>query len=109
MTTEIAKIDTGDDVLNELLERLEEGQSLSTICAAKRMPHRRTIERWANADDALAADIARARQIGYQARAERAVVAAPLRARDHAVAVFQRLASHRPVLPSCVVAPWTRA
>lgn len=65
-----------DDVIAELLEALAEGRGLAEICSDKRMPDRRTIQRWSEKDDELAADIARAREVGYHFRAERAVMAA---------------------------------
>lgn len=62
-----------DDVIDELLEALREGKSMREICADKRMPNRETVSRWAKGDDELAANIVRARESGYHARAEKAV------------------------------------
>ena len=62
-----------DDVIAELLDKLADGESMSTICADKRMPDQSTIWRWSKRDDELAKDIARAREVGYVTRAERAV------------------------------------
>ena len=72
------KYDTefADDVISELLDRLSDGQSMAAICSEKRMPDQSTIWRWSKADDELAKDIARAREVGYFTRAERAVLAA---------------------------------
>jgi hypothetical protein len=61
------------DIIEELLERLRNGDSMRSICADQRMPDRETVRRWSDADDALAASIARARDVGYHDRAERAV------------------------------------
>lgn len=62
-----------EDVIDELLDALREGKSLREICRDKRMPDRETISRWAKGDDELAANIVRARETGYYARAEQAV------------------------------------
>jgi hypothetical protein len=62
-----------DDIIAELLERLADGVSMATVCAEPRMPDQSTIWRWSKADDELAKDIARAREVGYFARAEKAV------------------------------------
>lgn len=62
-----------DDLIAELLAALSEGKSLREICQDKRMPDRATIMRWSKGDDELAANIARARETGYHARAEQAV------------------------------------
>lgn len=65
--------DFADDVIEELLDALREGKSMREICKDKRMPNRETVNRWAKGDDDLAANIVRAREAGYHARAERAV------------------------------------
>lgn len=65
--------DWADDIMQEMISRLEEGESMRSICKDKRLPDRRTIERWARGDDELAANIVRARELGYHARAEKAV------------------------------------
>jgi hypothetical protein len=65
--------DFAEDVIEELLNALRDGKSMREICSDKRMPHRETIMRWAKRDDDLAANIVRAREAGYHARAERAV------------------------------------
>jgi hypothetical protein len=65
--------DFADDILAEMLEKLAAGESMSSICSDKRMPDQSTIWRWSKADDELARDIARAREVGYVTRAERAV------------------------------------
>lgn len=62
-----------EDVITELLASLREGKSMREICKDKRMPDRETVSRWAKGDDELAANIVRAREAGYHARAERAV------------------------------------
>lgn len=62
-----------EDVIDELLDALREGKSMREICSDKRMPDRTTIMRWAKQEDELAANIVRAREAGYYARAEQAV------------------------------------
>jgi len=58
---------------DELLERLAGGESLVAICKDERMPSLRTVHVWQSADDDLAAQILRAREVGYLLRGERAV------------------------------------
>lgn len=65
-----------DDLIAELLEQLAEGRSMASICTDRRMPDQSTIWRWSKADNELAKDIARAREVGYHNRAEKAVIAA---------------------------------
>lgn len=65
--------DFAEDVIEELLAFLRDGRSMREICTDKRMPDRGTVHRWAEADDELAANIRRAREVGYHARAEQAV------------------------------------
>lgn len=65
--------DFAEDVIEELLDALTEGKSMREICKDKRMPSRETIMRWAKGDDELATNIVRAREVGYYARAEKAV------------------------------------
>ena len=66
----------GDAVIEKIIDGLAEGKSLSQLCAGKDKPDRRTVQRWENGEDALADRIREAREIGYHARAERAVEAA---------------------------------
>lgn len=63
----------GAEVRDEIIEKLENGNSMRTICEDQRLPDRRTIERWQNEDPEFAAAIARARETGFDRRAERAV------------------------------------
>lgn len=76
--------DFAEDVIEELLSALREGKSMREICRDKRMPDRETVSRWAKGDDELAANIVRAREAGYHARAEQAVEGAKL-AKDAAL------------------------
>lgn len=75
-----------DDIVEELIERLAQGEGLATICKDRRMPNRRTVHRWMHANDELAERIMSAREIGFHDRAERAVqevrdTADPIKAR----------------------------
>lgn len=63
----------GDAIIDSLIDGLSEGKSLSQLCKGKGMPDRRTVQRWANGEDDLAERVREAREIGYHARAERAV------------------------------------
>ncbi len=62
-----------EEVIEEIIELLSEGESMRKICERPGMPNRRSIERWMTENPKLAADIARARAIGYDQRAEKAV------------------------------------
>jgi hypothetical protein len=65
--------DFAEDVIEELLTRLETGEDMASICSDKRMPSASTFWRWSKADDDLATRIVRAREIGYYIRADKAV------------------------------------
>ncbi|WP_206436014.1 hypothetical protein [Altericroceibacterium xinjiangense] len=69
----MADREVGESIINELLAKLAEGQSLNTICQDPHMPNRTTVWRWSNGDDELAQRLLEAREIGFFARAERAV------------------------------------
>jgi hypothetical protein len=56
-----------------ILELLAEGRSLRRICAASGMPARRTVRAWQDNDPEFAAAVIRAREIGFEERAEAAV------------------------------------
>jgi hypothetical protein len=59
---------------DEILALLAEGESLSTICKMDKMPSWGTVHNWMNAEPEFAGQVTRAREIGYQARAEKAVI-----------------------------------
>lgn len=65
--------DFAEDVIEELLARLETGEDMASICRDQRMPNASTFWRWSKQDDELASRIVRAREIGYHVRADRAV------------------------------------
>jgi hypothetical protein len=50
------------EMIEEIIERMEEGESLRKICEDEHMPHRRNVERWLADDPAFAAIYARARE-----------------------------------------------
>lgn len=64
------------EIIDQICERLADGESMRTICADRGMPDRRTVERWMADDEKLAATIAHAREVGYDQRADRAVAEA---------------------------------
>ena len=61
------------DTREQILALLADGESLSAICRRDDMPCWRTVHNWMDADKEYAAQITRAREIGYALRAERAV------------------------------------
>lgn len=64
---------TAKDQRERIIELLSDGQSLSAICDRDDMPCWRTVHNWMEADSEFAAQIRRAREVGYAIRAERAV------------------------------------
>ena len=52
------------EIIDEVCERLALGETLSRICAARDLPDRRTINRWAVKDSDLADRILTARRLG---------------------------------------------
>lgn len=67
-----------DAVSEAILERLSEGESLSTICADEAMPNRSTVQRWQIDDTEFDAAVTRAREAGMHVVAEKAVAAAKI-------------------------------
>lgn len=66
-----------DDQIEEMITRLEAGETLTSIGSDPRMPSMCTIMRWESEQDTdLGARITRARDIGFHARAEKAVTEA---------------------------------
>lgn len=60
-------------VREEICERLADGESLLQICKGKKMPNRRTVQRWQDDDPDFDAAITRARESGMFVLAEQAV------------------------------------
>lgn len=63
-----------DAVREELCSRLAEGKSLVEVCRADDMPSVRSVQNWMNDDAEFAAQVTRAREEGYELRAEKAVL-----------------------------------
>ena len=56
-----------DQLLNEVCERLERGESLISICSSAHLPSRSALLDWSRADDQIADRIRRARELGEDA------------------------------------------
>lgn len=65
-----------DEVRQAILDRLAEGESLSAICRDRDMPSRETVRQWQKADDEFDLAVTRAREDGFEKRANEAVLAA---------------------------------
>ena len=65
--------DFAEDVIEELITKLEQGDDMAAICSDPRMPAVSTFWRWSKGDDELAKRIVRAREVGYYIRADKAV------------------------------------
>lgn len=63
-------------VEQDIIDRLSDGESLSSICRDKIMPAWGTVHNWMDADEDFSVQITRAREIGYLTRADRAIEAA---------------------------------
>lgn len=59
-----------------IIERLADGESLSSICRDDAMPSWRTVHNWIDADEDFSARITRAREVGFETRADRALLEA---------------------------------
>lgn len=63
-----------DDQIEEMLKRMREGETLTSISSDPRMPSMQTMANWeAEQDTELGLGITRARDLGYLVRAETAV------------------------------------
>ena len=65
-----------DEIREQILAMLMEGKSLSAICAEEGMPDRSTVQRWQKDDAEFDAAVTHAREIGFEQRADKAVLAA---------------------------------
>jgi hypothetical protein len=63
-------------VRSAIVERLADGESLASICRDPEMPAWSTVHVWIENDEDFAGQITRAREIGYQLRADRAILEA---------------------------------
>lgn len=70
------KITFADDQVEEMLNYMREGKTLTEISVIKGMPSIDTMNRWEDAQDELGAAITRARAIGFTIRAEKALLTA---------------------------------
>ena len=61
-----------DEQRRIILEELEYGRSLLSICKEEGMPNRSTVQRWQNEEAEFDAAVTRAREDGFQYLAERA-------------------------------------
>lgn len=59
-----------------IIDRLAEGESLSSICRDDALPSWRTVHNWIDGDEEFSARITRAREIGFETRADRALLEA---------------------------------
>lgn len=62
-----------DKIETEILARLQQGETLSSICRADQMPTNKTVARWQREDSELDDRIIRARQSGVWALFDRAM------------------------------------
>ena len=69
-------------VLDEIVERLSQGEPLRAICRDPHMPSFRSVYNWIDSDTDFAARIARARELGYEALAEETLAIADDSSRD---------------------------
>ena len=63
-------------VIDRIVERLSEGESLSSICRDREMPAWSTVHEWMDNDSNFSGRITRAREHGYAFRAEKAIAEA---------------------------------
>ncbi|WP_108270326.1 terminase [Stenotrophomonas maltophilia] len=56
-----------DKLLQEITERLSQGEPLAQICRDEGMPAARTVREWQQTDESVSAAIARAREEGFDA------------------------------------------
>ena len=65
-----------DEVRAHILEQLELGRSLLSICKDEGMPNRSTVQRWQKDDEDFDAAVTRAREDGFHYLAEQARIRA---------------------------------
>jgi hypothetical protein len=65
-----------DDVRQAIIDELEKGRSLLSICKDTGMPNRSTVQRWQNDDSDFDAAVTRAREDGFHHLAEQARIKA---------------------------------
>lgn len=62
-----------DSMVDEIIERLSDGEPLAAICRDNGMPNPSTVYDWMNADPSLSQRFARAREDGFDAIARQAL------------------------------------
>jgi hypothetical protein len=67
-----------DEARQAILDRLADGESLSAICRDADMPSRETVRLWQKEDEEFALAVTRAREDGFEKRANEAVLAAKI-------------------------------
>lgn len=60
-----------ENIMDLIVERLASGESLRSICLSDGMPNRSTVMRWLDDNEAFATKYARAKDIGFDERAEK--------------------------------------
>lgn len=60
-----------ENIMNLIIERLASGESLRSICLSDGMPNRSTVIRWLDENEDFATKYARAKDIGFDERAEK--------------------------------------
>ena len=65
-----------EEIAQEIIERLSDGEPLRAICRSEGMPNWRTVYLWMSKDAKFNAHIAQAREIGFDAIAEEALLIA---------------------------------
>lgn len=60
-----------EKIMDLIIERLASGESLRSICLSDGMPNRSTVMRWLDDNEAFATKYARAKDIGFDERAEK--------------------------------------
>lgn len=65
-----------DGQIDEMLGRMREGETLTSIATDPRMPCVQSMANWEAEQDEIGVAISRARELGWSARAEKAVAAA---------------------------------
>lgn len=63
-----------DEIIEEMLRRLADGEGLATICRDPRMPNRRTVYKWLHGNGELAERVAEAREAGYLYLGEKTLI-----------------------------------
>ncbi len=76
--------DYTEEKAEKILDRISDGETLVSICKNEEMPHRTTVNRWANSDDheEFGKQLEFARETGGDALAEKAMVLADELARS---------------------------